>query len=64
MTPGGLVEVRVSWSGHPRYLKKKTEEERLKYKGDGRGQRKTKKQPGFKVYQATGRDLLLRPYNK
>ena len=23
MAPGGLVEVRVSWSGHPRYLKKK-----------------------------------------
>ena len=23
MTPGGLVEVRVSWPGHPRYLKKK-----------------------------------------
>ena len=22
MTPGGLVEVRVSWPGHPRYLKK------------------------------------------
>ena len=23
MAPGGLVEVRVSWPGHPRYLKKK-----------------------------------------
>ena len=22
MVPGGLVDVRVSWSGHPRYLKK------------------------------------------
>ena len=22
MAPGGLVEVRVSWPGHPRYLKK------------------------------------------
>ena len=23
MAPGGLVEVRVSWLGYPRYLKKK-----------------------------------------
>ena len=23
MAPGGLVEVHVSWPGHPRYLKKK-----------------------------------------
>ena len=23
MAPGGLVEVRISWPGHPRYLKKK-----------------------------------------
>ena len=23
MAPEGLVEVRVSWPGHPRYLKKK-----------------------------------------
>ena len=23
MAPGGLFEVRVSWPGHPRYLKKK-----------------------------------------
>ena len=23
MAPGGLVEVRVSWPEHPRYLKKK-----------------------------------------
>ena len=23
MEPGRLVEVRVSWPGHPRYLKKK-----------------------------------------
>ena len=25
MAPGGLVEVCVSWPGHPRYLKKKNE---------------------------------------
>ena len=23
MAPGGLVEVCISWPGHPRYLKKK-----------------------------------------
>ena len=30
MAPGGLVEVRVSWPRHPRYLKKK-KEKRIRY---------------------------------
>ena len=29
MAPGGLVEVRVSWPGHPRYLKKREGRTRL-----------------------------------
>ena len=28
MAPGGLVEVRVSWPGHSRYLKKKKKEKK------------------------------------
>ena len=30
MAPGGLVEVRVSWPGHPRYLKKKNKKKKKK----------------------------------
>ena len=29
MAPGGLVEVRLSWPGHPRYLKKKKNQTRF-----------------------------------
>ena len=29
MAPGGLVEMRVSWPGHPRYLKKREGRTRL-----------------------------------
>ena len=40
MAPGGLVEVRVSWPGHPRYLKKKNNNKKNKKK-------KKKKMLGF-----------------
>ena len=30
MAPGGLVEVRVSWPGHPRYLKIKKKIKKIK----------------------------------
>ena len=36
MAPGELVEVRVSWPGHPRYLKKKKE---IAYKRGDEGMR-------------------------